>query len=131
MHKAHGTFEVKPTQEPPYDTSDGISLGRALVDKQFVGDLEATSQLQMLGARTKVAGSAGYVGIERVVGTLHGRSGSFVLQHSGQMKRGQSSLSVSVVADSGTGALSGLAGTMTIEVVNGQHRYSFDYTLDV
>ena len=83
----------------------------------------------MLAVRTDVEGSAGYVAMERVTGTLHGRSGAFTLQHSGTMTRGAQQLSVTVVPDSGTEELAGLAGKMTIDIVDGKHFYSFDYTL--
>lgn len=99
------------------------------IDKQFRGDLEATSKGEMLAASTDVQGSAGYVAMERVTGTLHGRSGAFTLQHSGTMTRDAQQLTVTVVPDSGTGELVGLAGTMTIDIVDGKHLYVFDYTL--
>jgi hypothetical protein len=99
------------------------------IDKQFHGDLEATSKGQMLTAGTEVQGSAGYVAIERVSGTLGGRSGTFALQHSGTMTRGEPQLSITVVPDSGTGQLVGLAGTMLITIADGKHSYGFDYTL--
>jgi Protein of unknown function (DUF3224) len=99
------------------------------IDKKFHGDLEATSKGEMLTAVTQVKGSAGYVAIERVSGTLHGRSGTFVLQHTGTATRGAHQLSVTVVPDSGTGQLVGLAGTMTIHNADGKHSYDFEYTL--
>ena len=99
------------------------------IDKQFRGDLEATSKGEMLTALTDVKDSAGYVAIERVSGTLHGRSGTFVLQHSGTMTRGAQQLTVTVVPDSGTGQLLGLAGKMTIKIAEGKHFYEFDCTL--
>jgi hypothetical protein len=99
------------------------------IDKQFHGDLEATSQGEMLMAGTEVKGSAGYVAMERVTGTLHGRSGAFTLQHSGTMTRGVAQLSVTVVPDSGSGQLAGLAGKMAIKVADGKHSYTFEYTL--
>jgi hypothetical protein len=99
------------------------------IDKKFSGDLEATSKGEMLTAMTEVKGSAGYVAIERVNGTLHGRSGTFVLQHSGTMTRGAPELSLTVVPDSGTGQLVGLAGKMTIKIEEGKHFYEFDYRL--
>jgi hypothetical protein len=99
------------------------------IDKQFHGDLEATSQGEMLMAGTEVKGSAGYVAMERVTGTLHGRAGAFTLQHSGTMTRGVPQLSVTVVPDSGTGQLVGLAGKMAIKIADGKHFYEFDYTL--
>jgi len=127
---AAGTFEVTMSPEPPYDTNDGASIARVSIKKQFKGDLEASSSVEMIGARSEVKGSAGYVAIERVNGSLHGKNGTFVLQHSGTMTRGKGELSVTVVPDSGTGELKGIAGRMTIEIVEGKHLYSFDYTFD-
>ena len=124
-----GTFEVKITPQTPEDKSDGVSLGRFLNEKQFHGDIEASSRAEMLTAGTEVKGSAGYVAMERVTGTLHGRSGSFVLQHSGIMNRGVPQLTVTVVPDSGTGQLVGLAGKMAIDIRDGKHFYDFEYTL--
>lgn len=126
---ANGTFEVTMHAEPPYDVVEGVSLGRATFDKRFVGALEATSVVQMLSARTPVQGSAGYVAIERVTGSLAGKRGTFVLQHTGVMKRGAPSLTVDVVPDSGTGELQGLSGRMDVQVTGGQHVYAFEYDL--
>ena len=128
--RATGTFEVNVHQQAPYDTTDGISLGRATIDKRFEGDLDAISTVEMLSAGTAVKGSAGYVAIERVVGSLQGRAGSFVLQHSGTMERGEPSMMVTVVPDSGTGALAGITGRMTIHIVEAKHSFTFDYALD-
>ena len=130
MHSAAGTFAVTMHPEPPYDVDEGASIGRVSIEKQFAGDLEATSTVQMIGARSEVKGSAGYVAIERVNGALRGRTGSFVLQHSGTMTRGKGELSVTVVPDSGTGELKGLSGRMTIEVIDGKHLYGFEYAFD-
>jgi hypothetical protein len=99
------------------------------LDKTYHGDLEATSKSQMLATMTEVQGSAGYVALERVNGTLAELSGTFALQHSGTMTRGVPQLSITVVPDSGTGQLVGLTGQMTINVVDGKHSYEFDYTL--
>ncbi len=126
---ARGTFEVRLDPQPPDDTAEDASVGRMSIDKQFHGDLEATSKGQMLTALTAVTGSAGYVAIERVSGALHGRTGTFVLQHSGTMTRGSQQLSVTVVPDSGTGELAGLAGEMAILIADGTHSYDFEYTL--
>lgn len=104
-------------------------MGRMRIDKQFHGPLTATSLGQMLSAGTPVKGSAPYVALERVSGTLDGKSGAFVLHHTGVMNRGDGTLSIAVVPDSGTGALAGIAGTMTITIEAKQHHYSFDYTL--
>ncbi len=128
---AVGTFEVTMSPEPPYDADATASIGRVSIKKQFKGDLEATSTVEMIGARSlEQKGSAGYVAIERVVGILHGKSGSFVLQHSGTMTRGKGELAVSVIPDTGSAELKGIAGKMTIEISEGKHLYSFEYTLD-
>ena len=127
---AKGTFEVTMNPFPPYETEEGVQLGRVSIDKIFAGDLEGSSHVEMISAVTPVKGSAGYVAIERVTGSLHGRTGTFVLQHSGTMTRGKPELVVSVVPDSGTGALAGLGGKLAIEITGGKHFYSFDYTLD-
>ena len=128
---ASGRFDVKMLPQVPASdaATPGATLGRALLDKQYHGDLQATAQGQMLSAISGTPGSAGYVAIEHVTGTLHGRSGSFVLQHSGLMQRGARQLVVTVVPDSGTGALSGLAGSLDIRISEGRHFYVLDYTL--
>lgn len=127
---AVGPFDVKLT---PQDDKLDPTLGRMTIDKQFHGDLEATSKGQMLTAMSDVKGSAGYVAVERVTGTLHipkgDRNGSFALLHRGLMTRGAPELSVTVVPDSGTGQLTGLTGNMKINIVDGKHSYDFDYTL--
>ena len=125
---ASGSFDVTLTPQAP-DAAEGAAIGRMLIDKQFHGDIEATSKGQMLAAGTATPDSAGYVAIEQATGTLHGRSGSFVLQHSGTMARGEGQLVITVVPDSGTGELVGLAGEMTITIVDGKHFYDFEYTL--
>ena len=127
--RAKGTFEVELTPQGPQDKAEGATLARMSIDKQFHGDLEAVGKGEMLSAMTDVRGSAGYVAIERVTGTLHGRAGAFVLQHTGTMTRGAAQLTVSVVPDSATGQLAGLTGTMTIDIVDGAHFYDFAYTL--
>ena len=126
---ATGTFEVKLTPQPPDGKFEDASLGRMTIDKQIHGDLEATSKGTMLTAATDVKGSAGYVAIERVTGSLHGRTGSFVLQHTGTMNRGAYQLSITVVPDSGTGQLLGLTGKFNITIADGKHSYDFEYTL--
>ena len=129
MSHARGPFEVKLTPQPFDDKAEDALLGRMTLDKQFHGDLEATSRGVMLSAGTSVKGSGGYVAIERVTGTLHGRSGTFVLQHSGTMDRSALHLTITVVPDSGTGQLAGLTGKMNINIAEGQHSYDFEYTL--
>ncbi len=123
--RASGAFDVKLNPQTSYEES----IGRMSIDKQFHGDLEAISKGEFLGAYGSVKGSAGYVAMEKVSGTLNGRSGTFVLQHSGTMTQGTSQLTVAVVPDSGTGQLAGLAGTMTIKIEGGKHFYEFEYTL--
>ena len=126
MH-ATGPFDVKLT---PLDDKIDPALARMTIDKQFHGDLEATSKGQMLSAATDVKGSAGYVAIEKVTGTLKGRSGTFILQHNATMDRGKPQLSIIVVPDSGTGQLAGITGKMNIVIAEGsKHSYEFEYTL--
>lgn len=127
--RATGPFEVKLTPQPPDDGTEQPAVGRLRIDKQFHGDLEATSQGQMLAAGTAVKGSAGYVALEQVSGTLAGRAGTFVLQHYGLMDRGAPQLTITVVPDSGTGELTGLSGKMAIAIEGGRHSYDFEYSL--
>jgi hypothetical protein len=124
---ASGSFNVEITPQEQ-ESAENVSLGRMSLDKQFHGDLQATSKGTMLTAGA-ATGSAAYVAIERVTGTLHGRSGSFVLLHNGAMTRESQQLTITVVRDSGTGALSGIAGEMAITIEGGRHSYDFDYTL--
>lgn len=126
---ANGTFEVNLTPAAQDENSRQTGIGRMLIDKQFFGDLAGFSKGQMLTAMTAVEGSAGYVAIEHVTGTLAGQEGSFVLQHNGAMTNDASELSISVVPDSANGDLVGLRGTMTINIEDGQHFYEFKYTL--
>ncbi len=127
--KASGYFKVKMEPQADEEASKSSSLGRMSLDKEFHGDLEATSRGQMLTAMTDTEGSAGYVAIEQVSGTLAGRKGTFALQHSGIMTRGAQQLTITVVPDSGTGELEGLAGEMGIDIIDGQHAYQLEYTL--
>ena len=127
---ASGSFEVKLTPQPPDDKAGDATIARMSADKQYDGDLEATGKGQMLAAGTGAKGSSGgIVGMERVTGTLHGMNGSFVLQHSGTMTRGAMQYSITVVPDSGTGQLAGLAGKMDIKIADGKHSYEFEYTI--
>ena len=126
---ATGTFEVKMNPQVSEDNIGDPSVGRMSIDKEFHGDLEDASKGQMLVAGTDVEGSAGYVAIERVNGTLHGHIGTFALQHSGTMTRGSAQLTVTVVPDSGTGDLVGIVGKLMINIVDGKHFYDFEYSL--
>jgi len=127
--RATGAFDVTVTPEPFHEAGRDEGLARMSLDKRFHGDLEGTSRGEMLAARTAEAGSAGYVAMERVTGKLHGRAGTFVLQHSSTMTRGTPAQNVTVVPDSGTDRLVGLTGSMTIVIEGGRHSYVFDYAL--
>jgi hypothetical protein len=127
--RATGPFEVKLAPMDPANKTEDNSLGRMSIDKQFHGDLEASSKGEMLTAGTTVKGSAGYVAIERVSGSLNGRTGTFILQHNATMNRGMPQLNIIVVPDSGTGQLAGLTGTMNIIIADGKHSYDFTYSL--
>ena len=127
MTKATGTFAVKMS---PQDQGADMPVGRMQIDKQFEGDLVATSKGQMLMASSSsVKDSAGYVAIEKVTGTLKGRHGSFYLQHNGVMTRGVGELAITVIPDSGTDQLAGLRGKMNIIIAEGKHSYELEYTL--
>ena len=126
---AKGSFEVELAPLPLLQQAADSKLGRMSIDKIFEGDLVGTSQGEMLSAMTDVKGSAGYVAIERLTGKLHGKSGSFVLQHSGTMSHGEQRLTITVVPDSATGQLTGLSGSMSIRIEEGRHYYEFEYEL--
>ena len=129
---AIGTFAVqmKPQGESAAVPESATPLGRMSLDKVFSGDMAGSSFGEMLTAVTPTAGSAGYVAIERFTGTVHGRSGSFVMQHSGTMsQRGGQQLAIKVVPDSGSGALRGIEGEFLLKIEQGQHRYTLEYTL--
>ena len=129
MHFAKGGFTVKLVPLTFEGATETDALARMSIDKTFTGDLIATSKGQMLSASTTTTGSAGYVAIERVEGCLQGRTGSFVLQHTGTMNRGEPTLSISVVPDSGSGELTGLAGSFKIIRADGKHSYELSYSL--
>ena len=127
--RAQGTFEVKVTPLAP-ERKDGVASGQLALDKTFRGDLVGTGKGEMWTADTSVKGSAGYVAIEKVSGTLRGRSGTFTLLHQGTMSRGNDfTLTIVVVPDSGTDQLTGLSGTMAIIIADGKHSYEFNYML--
>lgn len=126
---ATGLFDITLQPQSLSPVAETTGLGRLSLDKVFSGDLQASSHGEMLSFRSSTPGSAGYVAMERVQGSLHGRSGSFVLQHSASMAQGQSTQSITVVPDSAIDALQGLSGTMQITIDNGQHSYHFEYQL--
>jgi hypothetical protein len=132
MHQVSGPFEVKMApQKADNPQAEGAGLGRMSIDKQFHGALEATSQGEMLSVLDREKGSGGYVALERVTGTLEGKSGSFVLQHNATMNRGVPAMNVIVVPDSGTGELTGISGSMKIRIeAGGKHFYDFEYVLE-
>lgn len=126
--RATGTFDVQIKPLGAYNSSD-LTLGRMSIDKQLHGDLEGTSKGEMLSAGSNVKDSGGYVAMERVTGSLNGRTGSFVFQHSATMTHGVPSLSVTIVPDTGTGELAGITGDFKIIIDGGKHSYEFDYSL--
>jgi hypothetical protein len=128
--QAKGPFDVKVVpQKPDSEIAEAAKLARMTIDKVFHGDLEATSKGEMIATQSEAKGSGGYVALERVTGTLKGRKGTFVLQHSATMNRGVPSLTITVVPDSGTDELEGLNGKMNIIMAGGKHSYEFDYIL--
>lgn len=128
--KITGPFDVTMNPEDSHTQFDhGMIFGRMRLEKTYHGALAATARGEMISARTPVQSSAGYVAIEQVEGTLDGKTGSFVLQHFGVMNDGKSRLILEVIPNSGTGELTGLAGSMVLENENGQHSYSFTYEL--
>jgi len=127
--KASGSFEVQINPLEAFNKDEGSMLGRLSIEKTFKGDLEGTGKGEMLTGGDPKSGSAGYVAMEQVTGTLHGKKGTFLLQHNGSMNRGEQSLTVTVVADSGTDELVGLTGTLTIKIEDGKHFYEFEYTV--
>ena len=126
---ARGTFDVSLKPQSLSDVAASSGLGRLSIDKKFSGDLTGTSTGEMLSVMGTVKGSAGYVAIETVNGSLNGRAGTFSLMHTGIMDKGSPSLTVSVVPDSGTGGLTGISGTLTIDIIEKVHHYTFTYTL--
>lgn len=129
QHHITGSFDITLTPQAASPGIETARLGRQTIAKQFHGDLNAHSLGEMLAAMTEVKGSAGYVAIERVTGALMGKPGSFVLMHTGVMNRGTPQLTVQVVPDSGTDALTGLTGQMGIQITDGKHFYTFDFML--
>jgi hypothetical protein len=128
--RATGTFDVKITPQASDLAPEGPNLGRMSIDKQYHGDLEGPAKGEMItAAGIAEKTSAAYSAVERVSGTLHGKKGSFALQHTGIMTRGTPSLVVTVVPDSGTGELAGLTGRMDIVIEGKQHSYVLDYEL--
>ena len=124
-----GTFTLKMQPQPGLDLGDDVQTGNFRFDKQFVGPLAATGVVQMMSAGNPASGSAAYVAIERITGTLDGHAGSFMTCHRGIMKDGDASLDVVIVPGTGTDALEGISGDMHIRIEGGMHHYDLDYTL--
>jgi hypothetical protein len=130
QRRATGTFEVKIVPQPADAHSDAGALGRMTIDKTYHGDIEGTAIGQMLTGMSPTEKTSGvYVAVERVTATLAGRKGTFILHHTGVMDRGAQSLKITVVPDSGTEQLTGLTGTMAIDIRDGKHFYTFEYAL--
>ena len=129
MAQVKGEFDVKRTPEGGFDLGGGAIAGHFRFDKQFHGALEATGIVHMLAVGTQVDGSAAYVAVERIDGTLDGLRGAFLTQHNGTLDRGVPTLSLTVAPDSATGELEGLRGRMQIDIVEGKHFYTFDYEI--
>lgn len=127
MATVSGPLEVTTEAEPPFLDQDGVTISRNVVRKKFLGDMSGTSEAQMIAALTPTPGSAGYVAIEHFTGSVAGKSGSFVLQHFGLMDAGEADLKVVIVPGSGTGELTGVSGTLTIDNEDGNHSYILDY----
>ena len=128
--KASGTFDVKITPQASDLAPEGPNLGRMSIDKQYHGDLDAAAKGEMItAAGLAVKESAAYSAVERVSGSLHGKKGSFALQHTGVMDRGKPTLNITVVPDSATGELAGLTGKMDISIEGKQHSYVFEYEI--
>ncbi|MFS4459133.1 DUF3224 domain-containing protein [Bdellovibrio sp. HCB2-146] len=129
MKTIKGKFEIKSS---PATTDDNIKkmggMGMSF-DKVFSGSLRANSKVSMFGIMNKELGSGGYIAFELVEGEIEDKKGTFVLQHSCFMSKGKQEQSIQVVPDTGTGGLSGLAGSMKIEIIDGQHFYHFEYSL--
>ncbi len=127
MPTARGSFTVDMEAEPPFLEHDGLTLNRNTVRKEFSGDMVGSSEAQMLAAFTATPGSAGYVAVKHFTGSVNGTSGSFVLQHTGVMNKGDAQLTVTIVPDSGSSDLTGISGTLEITNDDGQHSYILTY----
>lgn len=129
MPTARGPMDVNIEAEPPFMEQDGLKLNRHVVRKEFSGDMVGASEAQMIAAVTATPGSAGYVAIEHFTGSVGGKTGSFVLQHSGVLNRGDARLEVTIVPDSGAGGLTGISGALEIHNDEGRHSYVLHYKI--
>ncbi|HEY0978284.1 MAG TPA: DUF3224 domain-containing protein [Flavobacteriales bacterium] len=122
-----GLFDIRSTPHPASDMAEGLDVGRITFHKTFHGPLEGQSVVEMLGMMDQKLMSGAYVALERFIGSVDGRRGTFALQHSSTMDRGTPTQRISVVPDSGTGELQGIRGTMVIDIIDKQHHYTFEY----
>ena len=127
MPTARGPMDVDTEFEPPFLEQDGLKMNRCVVRKKYSGGMSGAAEAQMLAAFTDTPGSAAYVAIEHFTGSVDGKTGSFALQHSGVMDRGDAQLTVTIVPDSGTGELAGISGTLEIDNDEGRHSYVLEY----
>ena len=123
---AEGSFDVTIT---PQDSSSDSAVARMLLYKEFHGDLEAIAHGEMMAASEPLTGAGVYVALDRVTGTLHGRSGSFLIAHRGIGNAEGQELSIINVAGTGTGQLTGITGTVGIEIADKKHFYRMEYEL--
>ena len=123
---AKGPFDVTIT---PQESAAEAPVARMLLYKEFHGDLEAIAHGEMLAASEPLTGAGVYVALDRVTGTLHGRSGSFLMAHRGLRNADGQELSIVIVPGSGTGQLTGITGTMAIEIVGKEHFYMLEYEM--
>jgi len=130
MAQANGNFVLQWDEDPPYDDGEGAKLANVTVTKKFHGDLDADSVARLITTTSEVEGSMGYIGVERVIGTLHGKKGTFVMQHSATMNRGVGAISVVILPDTGTGELKGISGSLSVEITPEAHKYTIDYELE-
>ncbi|PWW56114.1 DUF3224 domain-containing protein [Actinokineospora spheciospongiae] len=128
--QATGTFDIDEWRPEESDEQHGTVIGRNTARKSYTGDLTGTSVVTMFTVQTPVAGSQSYVAVERITGTLHGRTGTFVLQHSATASPERQAIDITVVADSATGELAGLTGEMVITMVGDTHHFTIDYKFD-
>jgi len=123
-HHAKGSFDVTIT---PQESAPDAPVARMLLYKEFHGDLEAIAHGEMMAAHEPLTGAGVYVALDRVTGTLQGRSGSFLMAHRGIRNADGQELSIVIVPGSGTGQLTGITGTVGIEIVGTEHFYTVQY----
>ncbi len=130
-NRADAAFKLESWDEKPYNEIEGApKLTRVKVTKTYHGDIEGESTLEYL-MMYRQDGTASFVGLERVVGSLGGRSGTFVLQHKGTFEGGKAKVECFVVSGSGTGELSGIRGEGGFAAGHAeQHAVTLDYDFE-